>query len=76
MFNHDKALYIQRKANAVIASCTTPAQLRVATTYAYKSLAVIGKLLGEEAFKKCHEAFSDLINMKARQMKSRRAWFF
>ena len=65
------------KANSVICSCKTPAQLRVATKYAYLALGAIGKTVSEKQFEDVHFSLQQLLNAKARQIKARaRRWFF
>jgi hypothetical protein len=77
MTKQAKAFELQQKANAVIYSCKTPAQLRTAAAFAYRALGAIGQLLGDETFKACHSKFRDLLNMKIRQMRGkRRYWEF
>jgi hypothetical protein len=77
MSKQEKAFALQQKANAVIYSCKTPAQLRVAASFAYRALGAIGQMLGDEAFKACHAAMRELINAKVQQMRGkRRYWEF
>jgi len=64
-------LDLVRKANAVITSCKTPAQLRVAITFAHRALGMVGLLSGEKVFQECHFGFARLVQAKAQQMKLR-----
>lgn len=64
---------LMQKTRAVIFSCKTPAQLRVAAKFAYRAL---GTLRGTE-FDKTHFLIQKLLTLKAQTMRSRAAkWKF
>jgi len=77
MFRQSEGSAILSKAADVITSSKTPAQLRVASAYAYRAIATIGQLLGDAAFKVSHDHLHDLLNAKVRSMRgARHYWDF
>lgn len=76
MNNSYKVAVLVQKANAVITSCKTSAQMRVASTFVHRALAEIGKLSGDKVFRECHFGFLRLMQAKRRQLKLRNGGFF